>query len=343
MPGACFGLSAIALAIGLFATEPGLLAGELKRYEYSERHLGVDVKLTLYAEWESVANAAAAAAWRRIEALNLVLSDYDENSEAMRLCRNAQPGQPVMVSEDLWNALQASHQFSEQTQGAFDVTVGPLTKLWRRARRKSELPASGLIAEARKSVGYKLITYHADSRSVELARTGMQLDFGGIGKGFIAQQAFETLKSHSGPVALVAIAGDIVAGDPPPGAAGWKVGIAPLERPDGPPSRYLLLKNCSVSTSGDAFQFVEIGGVRYSHIIDPATGIGMTRRSSVTVVAATGAAADGLSTAACLLGPERGLELIEATRGAAGLYVSSTEHGLIATPSARLKEWLAAD
>lgn len=343
MPGACYGLSAIALAIAVFTPGPELLAGDLKRFEYSERHLGVDVKLTLYAERESVANDAAAAAWRRIAALNLVLSDYDENSEAMRLCRTAQPGQPVPISEDLWNALRAAHRFSEQTRGAFDVTAGPLTKLWRRARRKLELPDPGLIAEARRNIGYRLISYDADSRTVELARPGMQLDFGGIGKGFIAQEAFAVLKARCGSVALVAIAGDIVAGEPPPDASGWKVGIAPLEKPDGPPSRYLLLRNCAVSTSGDAFQYVEIAGVRYSHIIDPTTGIGLTRRSSVTIVAPDGATADGLATSACLLGPERGLELIEATGGAAGLYVTSTEGGLIATPSKGLNQWLEAD
>lgn len=324
-------------------TGPRLLAGDLTRFEYQEQHLGVDVNLTLYAEHESVANDAAAAAWRRIAALNLVLSDYDENSEAMRLCRTAQPGQPVAVSEDLWNALQAARRFSKLTDGAFDVTAGPLTKLWRRARRKHELPDPKHIAETRRLVDYEFVTFHPETRSVELARSGMQLDFGGIGKGLIAQEAFETLKAHGCPCSLVAIAGDIVAGDPPPGAAGWKVGIAPLDKPDGPPSRYLRLKDCAVSTSGDAFQFVEIDGVRYSHFVDVKTGVGLTRRCSVTIVAPDGATADGLATSACLLGPDRGLKLIETTPGAAGLYVLGTDSGLIATPTARLKDWLAPE
>lgn len=349
MPGARVNFSIIrtavmvALAINSAATDPRLLADDLTRFEYTERHLGVDVNLTLYAERESVANVAAAAAWRRIAALNLVLSDYDENSEAMRLCRTAQPGQPVAISQDLWNALQAAHRFSELTDGAFDVTAGPLTKLWRRARRKQELPDPKQIAETRLVVGDKFVIFHSETRSVGLARAGMQLDFGGIGKGLIAQEAFETLKQHGCPCSLVAIAGDIVAGNPPPGTAGWKVGIAPLDKPNGSPSRHLLLNNCAVSTSGDAFQFVEIDGVRYSHFVNVTTGVGLTRRCSVTIVAPAGATADGLATSACLLGPDRGLKLIEATAGAAGLYVLGTDAGLVATPSARLKDWLAPE
>lgn len=349
MPGARIHSSMIqtavvmALAIGSVATGSRLLAGDATRFEYTERRLGVDVNLTLYADQESVANDAAAAAWRRIDALNLVLSDYDENSEAMRLCRTAQPGKPVAVSQDLWNTLRTARRFSELTDGAFDVTAGPLTKLWRRARRKQELPDPEQIAETRRHVGDKFVRFHPETRSIELAREGMQLDFGGIGKGLIAQEAFETLKSHGCRRALVAIAGDIVAGDPPPDAAGWKVGIAPLDKPDGPPSRHLLLKNCAASTSGDAFQFVEINGVRYSHFVDVATGVGLTRRCSVTVVAPDGATADGLATSACLLGPDRGLKLIEATPGAAGLYVVGADGGLVATPSARLNDWLAPE
>lgn len=333
---------AIPIAGAIFAcwSDSRLTAGELNRFEYSERHLGVDVKLTLYAEREAVANDAAGAAYSRISELNRVLSDYDNDSEAMRLCRTARPGMPVAVSEDLWNALQAARRFSEATDGAFDVTAGPLTKLWRRARRRNEFPDPQLLADARKSVGYKLITYHDDARAVELARPGMQLDFGGIGKGLIAQAAFEVLRQRGVPCALVAIAGDIVAGAPPPDSSGWKIGVAPLDKPDGRPSRYLQLKNCAVSTSGDAFQFVEIDGVRYSHIVNPATGVGLTHRASVTVVATDGATADGLATSACLLGPERGLALIEATAGAAGLYVVATEAGLKATPSAGLSVWL---
>ena len=330
----------LALVVCGLSSGPLAAADAPSRYEFTERHLGVDVHLTLYADREAVANAAAAAAYHRIAALNLVLTDYDENSEAMRLVKHAVPGQPVPVSQELWDALQASQIYSVKSNGVFDVTVGPLVKLWRRARRKGELPDPQLVVEARQRVDYRFIQFSPEKREVTLARTGLQLDFGGIGKGFIADRALQTLKEQGCPSSLVAIAGDIAAGDAPPAAAGWKIGIAPLESPTGPPSRYLLLNNCGVSTSGDAFQFVEIAGVRYSHIVDPRTGLGLTERCSVTIVAPDCTTADGLATTVCLLGRKAGFELLEETPGVAGLYVAAGENGPTAEESTRLKMWL---
>jgi thiamine biosynthesis lipoprotein len=123
----------------------------------------------------------------------------------------------------------------------------------------------------------------------------------------------------------VAGSGDIVVSDPPPGRPGWTIAVAPLKpEGDGAPGPTILLKNAAVSTSGDAEQFVELDGVRYSHVVDPKTGLGLTERRSVTVIAPKGITADGLDTAACILGPEKGLALIESTPGAAGLFVRLT-------------------
>src|SRR5581483_900113 len=124
---------------------------------------------------------------------------------------------------------------------------------------------------------------------------------------------------------LVAAAGDIAAGDPPPGEKGWTVGIAPLEDPDAPPTRSVLLANSAVSTSGDSRQFVEIEGKRYSHIIDPRTGRALLGRFSVTVTAKHGIDSDSLTKAVLLLGPEKGLKLIEETPGAAALLVRKVD------------------
>ena len=304
-----------------------------ERFEFREPHLGTIVDLTLYAPDETAANESAQAAFARIEELNRILSDYNPDSEVMQLCRTAGTGKAVSVSPELFEVLAKSIQISQATDGAFDVTIAPVVKLWRIARRQRKPPPEAQLTAARQLVGWKEIHLDSKARTVELRKTGMLLDFGGIAKGYIADQARAVLIARGIRQCLVAVAGDISAGDPPPGRDGWRIGIAPLDKPDGDPSRYVRLANCSISTSGDAFQFVEIEGIRYSHIVDPATGLGLTRRSSVTVVAPHGIDADGLATAVSILGPDRGLKLIDQSKGSAALIVLATDSGMSVTES----------
>jgi thiamine biosynthesis lipoprotein len=176
-------------------------------------------------------------------------------------------------------------------------------------------------------VGYDKVRLDEQKRTVQLLKPGMRLDLGGIAKGYAADEMLAVLAKHGITRALVAAGGDIAVSGPPPDAEGWKVGIAALEKPDGKPSRHLLLKDAAVSTSGDAEQFVEINGKRYSHIVDPRTGIGLVGRMSVTVVARHGIDSDSLTKVVCVLGPERGLKLIEDTPGVSAMVVRKTEHG----------------
>jgi thiamine biosynthesis lipoprotein len=302
-------------------------AQSLERFSFAEAHLGTIVNLTLYAPKEIVANEAAKAAFTRVKELDGIFSDYKSDSEAMRLCAMAGTGHPIKVSPELFRLLQRALSISERTEGAFDVTVGPLVQLWRRARKQKMLPRPDEIAAARELAGWKQVSLDEANQAVELKRSGMRLDFGGIAKGFIAQDVSRLLRERGLNRSLVAVAGDIVAGDPPPDAEGWKIGVAPLDRPNDPSSRLLLLKNLAVSTSGDAFQFVEISGIRYSHIVDPLTGIGLTQRSSCTVVSRDGAMADALATAICVMGSERGMKLIEETEETSALIVQAATEG----------------
>jgi len=164
---------------------------------------------------------------------------------------------------------------------------------------------------------------HLDTQdhSVRLDKSGMMLDLGGIAKGYAADEAMVVLRRHGLNRSMVAAGGDIAVGDPPPGKEAWVIGIADLDSVDATPSRYLALRDSAVSTSGDANQNVVIGGVRYSHIIDPRSGLALTGRSSVTVVASDCATSDGLATAACVLGPRGGMSLVDSTSGAAALFV----------------------
>jgi thiamine biosynthesis lipoprotein len=244
----------------------------------------------------------------------------------MQLCAKA-GGDPVKVSDDLWTVLERAQEVAKRSDGAFDVTVGPIVRLWRRARKTKQLPDADDLARAKALVGYDKVTLDPKGHTVRLAKKGMQLDLGGIAKGYAADQALLALKKRGLARALVAAGGDIAVGDAPADADAWTVGISPVEDPEGRPKKYLLLTNAAVSTSGDAEQYVEIGGKRYSHIVDPKTGIGLVGRMTATVVAPNGLWSDPLTKVVAVLGPEKGFPIIEQTKGVSGYFVRKTEKG----------------
>jgi thiamine biosynthesis lipoprotein len=149
----------------------------------------------------------------------------------------------------------------------------------------------------------------------------MQLDLGGIAKGYSADKALEVLARRGTPSALVAASGDIAIGDPPPGKRGWRVGVGAFDSNRLDLASNLLLRNAAVSTSGDTEQFAEIGGKRYSHIVDPRTGLGLTERLQVTIIAKHATETDSFATAVSIIGVERGLALVESQQGMAALIL----------------------
>jgi thiamine biosynthesis lipoprotein len=312
-------------------------AGKLARFEFVETHMGCSFKIVLYSTDAPAARRASRLAFDRISALDATLSDYQPDSELSHLGEKA-GGPPVPVSPDLFDVLWRSRDFFTKTGGAFDVTIAPVGRLWRRARRDRKLPDLPKLAEARVLVGSDKMLLDPAHRTVQLTRPGMKLDVGGIAKGYASQAAIDVLRREGITRALVGGAGDIVVSDPPPDAAGWTIGVASLTPARSGPVMYLLLRNAAISTSGDAERFVVIDGHRYSHIISPLTGMAVEDRASVTVVAPDGGTADALETSAYLLGPEKGLKLIEETPGAAALYLRLTPEGLKTFESSRFKE-----
>jgi thiamine biosynthesis lipoprotein len=304
---ACALLAPLAAA----ATEP-------QRHEFKQIEMAVDFRIVLYADDAEAAAAAAKAAFARIAVLNGVMSDYDGESELRRACEQSGPGKPVAISDDLWRVLSKAQEMAERSDGAFDATCGQVVRLWRRARRQGELPPEDRLRTAREQTGYRFVRLDAERKTIELLRTDMRIDLGGIAKGYATQEALAVLRSHGIRSAMIEGGGDIALGESPPGKTGWRIGIAPV-RPEGPPRFFLTASQTTVATSGDMWQYVVIDGVRYSHIVDPRTGIGLTHRSHVTVVHADGPTADALATAVSVLGHLRGLELVDATPGAAAL------------------------
>ena len=283
-------------------------ADGLKRYEFEQPHMGTLFKITLYASDESSAHIASGAAFARIAALDRMMTDYDVESELMRLCK--QPiNTPVKVSEDLFAVLEESLRIASASDGAFDPTIGPVIRLWRRARRQEILPTPEQIHHAQKSVGWQKLVLDQKTCTATLLAPDMQLDLGGIAKGYAADKALAVLRENGIARALVAASGDIAAGDPPPGSRGWRVSIG-TPYSSNALAKTFLLNNAAVSTSGDAEQFVVIGGKRYSHIVDPHTGIGLTNQLQVSVLARRATLTDAFATTVCVLGEERGLALI---------------------------------
>ena len=289
--------------------------------------MGTTFNLVLYAPDSALARRAADAAFARIDTLNQRLSDYLSDSELSRLSATAGQGRAVPVSDDLWTVLKAAQHLAEQTDGAFDVTVGPLTRLWRWAMRRERLPPEDRLDEARQAVGYRHLALDSAARAVCLKKPGMRLDLGGIAKGFAVDEALGVLQAHGLTRVLVDGGGDLRLGDPPPGTPGWRVEVSGVTTDGKTVQEARFLARKAVATSGATYRFVEVDGVRYSHLLDPRTGMGLTVERLVTVVAPTGMQADALASALSVLGPDDGLALAAGLPEVAARFIQGTAEG----------------
>ena len=291
----------------------------LQLFEAVEPHMGTLVSIKLYAADETQARGAFRAAFDRIAQIDAALSDYLPDSELNRICREA-VGRPVRASADLFEVAAAAQQFARETDGAFDITAGALTHLWREARKRQRVPDAAVIEAARLRCGYRKLHVDAAHHTLELDSPDMQLDVGGIAKGYAADQALAVLTKLGIHSALVAASGDLAFSGAPPGEHGWKIGLEALDDP-------LLLTDAAVSTSGGSEQHLDAAGARYSHIVDPKTGMGLTADLSVTIVAKRGIDADAAATAVSVLGRDRGLAFIRHRSDLAALIVTKDNSG----------------
>ena len=317
-------MSATILAVLSFAAGVNDDAN-LQRFAFESPHMGTTFRIVVYTHDSGTAKRLAKSAFQRVAQLEEIMSNYNRKSELMRLCdaNDANPGEPIAVSRELFDVLQKAQAISELSGGAFDVTVGPVVDLWKDARRTQQFPDAEELAVALSQVGYAKMKLDPLKRTVTLMRSGMRLDLGGIGKGYAADEAIALLKKQGITSALVAASGDITVSDPPPGTKGWTVDIALIDQ--NLPKRTLLLKNASVSTSGDLFQHVVIGDKRYSHVLDPRTGVGLTGYRSVTVIAPTGTLADALTKVASVLEPDKAIKLLQKKDAETYIVVKTAE------------------
>jgi len=277
----------VILALALLLTAH---AAELQRFQAVEQHMGTLVSIRVYAPNSVLAQRAIEKAFNRIRDLDNALSDYKADSEVSRLAT----GKPVPAGADLLAVLTVAQQVAEETNGAFDVTAGALTHLWREVRKTPRLPGDEELRAALAQCGHTHLQLNAGRRTVLLKKEGMKLDLGGIAKGYAADAALAELRTAGIRRAIVAVSGDIAIGDPPPGRTGWQIEIAG--------GQVIELRNAAVSTSGDREQQWEIGGKRYSHILDPRTGKPLESSREVTVVTDRCAISDALATAISVTG-----------------------------------------
>ncbi|QDT17253.1 FAD:protein FMN transferase [Alienimonas californiensis] len=307
------------VAAGLIEEPAGeATAPTWSRVRVEQVQMGSPFVFTCYARSEGAAKNACRDAGRSVKELTAALSDYHDASELNRLCDNYVAGTPVPASSDLRRALSRAREVSAASGGAFDVTVGPLVKRWRRVRRTGELPPPEELAALRERVDWQAVTVDNAAGTVTIHKPGVRLDLGGIAKGYAADEAGRVLREQGITRFLIDAGGDLLAGDPPPGEAGWAIGLPDPRDADAPPTEFLTLAHAAVATSGDAFKHTEIDGVRYSHLVDPRTGLGLTDRSTVTVIGPNGMTADAYASAVSVLGPEAGVALLNRTPNVEG-------------------------
>jgi FAD:protein FMN transferase len=275
---------------------------QLKRFSFSQPKMGSAFTIVLYDTDSLHAARTMQQCFQLVDKYVLVYSDYIDSSELNRLCAAAGKTKALIhVSPALLDILLLSKKAFEKSEGSFDITLGPVTHLWRKARKEKIFPADKIIKEKLALTGFNKIIIDSAAGTVSLLQEGMQLDLGGIAQGYIAQKVIDYLKEKNIDNALVDVSGDIAAIGSPPGTPGWTIGINVPESKEELLSKKLLITNKAVTTSGDVYQYMEHKGKRYSHIINPKTGYGITSQRNVTVIADDATTADWLTKACSIL------------------------------------------
>ena len=285
----------VSLSASLFAESQN------NRFSYSAIKMGSPFRIVFYAKDSIMAEALAQASWQLVDSLNAVFSDYLPGSELNRLSATAGKDSFVAVSAHLYKIFLQAEGAWKISNGRFDITIGALSHVWRRWRREKIFPAADSVSIARNKTGFSKVLIDKKQQCIKLMQEGMQLDVGGIAAGYIAEEVIKLLTSKGISAALADASGDIVCSGPPPEKEGWSIGINLPGKESKLLPQTIVLYGKSVSTSGDVFQYIEHAGKRYSHIIDPLTGYGVTAQRNVTVIACDGPTADWLASACSIL------------------------------------------
>ena len=277
-------------------------------YELTFPAMGTLMAFQAFSDDQPKIETAFGEARREVERLVDILSDYSAESETALLSNKEKVGQWQPVSPELWEVLVVCDRWHKLSNGAFDASVGQLSTLWRKARKAKRVPTQFEIDTALRLCGWNHLRLDMDRRAVLFEIEGLKLDFGAMGKGYIIDRAYESLRKSGVPCALVRAGGDLRCGEAPPGKPGWGVEIARLN-PREEVAHRIYLADAAVSSSGDLFQYMEIDGKRRSHVLDPRTGWGVIGPRMVTVIANRSTEADAADTALCAMSDGEAMEL----------------------------------
>lgn len=324
-------IAVIIVVVAVIASRTGLVrtirrtVGQqrLLRFTDTQEKMGTFVTITVFSPSRRRASKAMERAFARIDELEDIFSTYNPDSE-ISLCNRRAAAELVSVSDDAFHVLRKSVEFSRKSDGAFDITVAPLIKLWRSSAEEERLPLDDAIESALEKVGYGRVTLDENNKTVRFEREGVELDLGGIAKGFIIDEAVRALAEENIKRALVNAGGDIYALGQRADGRDWTVGVQDPRLPDD--DRAMLgvldISDKAVATSGNYQRYTIIEGVKYSHIIDPRIGRPADAIPSVTVIAADALTADALATALSVLSLKDGLALAEGMDNVEALLIT---------------------
>ncbi len=339
---------AVLIFVGLLLIGALYIFGNKRRVETDSGYrlvMGTFAHLKAIAGNPQTAKKCVEAAFAELKKVDDLMSDYKSDSEISRVNRDA-AGRPIKVSTPTFEVLQKSADFSKLSKGAFDITIAPLTELWRTAAESNSVPTEAEISEVRSKVGYEKLILDSNEMTVRFAVDGMKLDLGGIAKGYAVDMAVEAMQKGGAVGGMVDVGGDIRCfGLPPKGKKTWRIGLQDPTGTDksdqtlsvGTGRVLLILKltNAAVATSGGDRRFVLIEGKKYSHIMNRFSGESAEGLSSVTIIAQNATDADALATAVSVMGAEKGLALIEKIPQTESILItSSPEYQIIKTSGA---------
>ena len=269
-------------------------SGQLERYEASHEAMGTEFRVAVYGHDQNFLAETVEQVWEEIDRIDQQMSNYKPESELSQINRLA-ASQDVLVSPDLFALLQTSLRYSKETDGGFDITVGPLMKAWGFFRGQGRVPSSAELKEVLKHVGYQHVKLDPARRTVHFDVPGIELDLGGIAKGYAVERAVRVLRDDGITSAFVSSGmSSIYALGAAPGEKGWKITLRdPFD--ENKAADVVYLKNFAMSTSGNYNKFFKLGGKMYSHIMDPHTGMPVEGMLATTVFVAGGTDSDALS------------------------------------------------
>ncbi len=283
---------------------------ETIRYEDSRVSMACAYTIVVYGDDRTPFKQIVNAAFDEVDRIDRLMSHYKPDSPVSRVNREAHK-MPVKVDAELFDFIAECLRYSRESDGAFDITVGPLMKTWGFFRGEGRMPSDAELNEARSKIGYQHVSLNPKEQTIFFDRAGVELDLGGIAKGYAVDRAVAALKQHGVASALVSAGGSTIhALGSPPDSLGWEVKIQdPLDQRKS--AATVSLKDQSLSVSGSDEKFFELNGARYSHVMDPRTGRPVQGVLSVAVIAGNGTVGDALDNVFYVFGVERGRESLK--------------------------------